>query len=134
MNASWTRLLIFGGVPAQYRRPTPGGPERDEGYMAVRHRVFDRQRRHVPGERVRARSEATLRGLRGPVVGPNAPLLIRLVRRPYGLAPAAPTQVPDSARPDPSEPRVHPAAPRPPFLRRRLRDDPGSVPVGLEVE
>jgi len=101
--------------------------------MALRHRVFDRQRRHVPGDQVRARSEPVIRGLRGPVVGPNAPLLIRLVRRPYGLVPTAPTQVPDSARPDPGEPRVLAAAPRPPFLRRRLRDDPGSVPVGLEV-
>jgi hypothetical protein len=100
--------------------------------MAVRHRVLDRQRRRVLGAGVRTRPEPIIRPLRGPIVGPYAPLLIRLVRRPYALRPGQNTVIPDSQRPNPSDARDPIAAPAAPFRRRRLIDDPDSVPIGME--
>ena len=71
--------------------------------------------RDVLGGQLRARQEPIIRPLRGPVVGPNAPLLIRLVRRPYSLRPGLTTVVPDSKRLRLNETRDPIAAPAAPF-------------------
>lgn len=96
--------------------------------MGARHRAFARLVRHVPevhavdqrpvaravtdrdvapppgprmgGESVKVRDQVHERALRGPNAGPNAPLLIRLVRHPYGLQVAYPGKRPGTARPD----------------------------------
>lgn len=101
--------------------------------MALRHRALARLHRHVPhvvgtdervlatrlgdrttdpspgpkvaGEAVRVRDEVHERALRGPEPGPNAPLLIRLVRSPYALHPVHAGRRPNTQRAHPSEGR-----------------------------
>lgn len=96
--------------------------------MAVRHRAFARLVRHVPqvhavdqrpvaravtdrdvppppgpvlgGESLKVRDQVHERSLRGPNAGPNSPLLIRIVRSPYGLQVAYPGKRAGTARPD----------------------------------
>ena len=154
--------------------------------MAARHRALARLHRHVPdvaapdaralsrrlgdravedvhetrmaGESIKVRDEVHERRLRGPDAGPNAPLLIRLVRHPYAMHPVPTRRRPDTARPEvralrpvrdeetvrqildgerlvfagsPMQRLLAEAPPRPFTAVRREDDEPETVPVGL---
>ncbi len=113
----------------------------------------------VAGQSVRVRDEVHQRWLRGPRPGPNAPLLIRLVRHPFALYPVPPGRRANTARPVFREIAAELDAPRPdarealraarldlpgrptdralpeppprPFCRRRGDDDLDTVTVGV---
>ena len=110
------------------------------------------------GESVSVRSEVHERKLRAANAGPNAPLLIRMVRHPYGIRPAQFGKREGTQRPDPGEgrppisggrlrplleeshlefagsptERILAEVPPHPFRRRRDDDDFDTVPVGVK--
>lgn len=114
--------------------------------MAARHRALARLHRHVPhvsapderplsgrvgdratedandrvlaGESLAVRTEVVDKRLRTVTAGPNAPLMIRLVRHPYALHPVKPGRRPDTERP---------------MIREFLAQGPAEYPVVREL-
>lgn len=89
--------------------------------MALRHRLLSRQVREVPGLTGRGKTKVRMR--RPVSYGPHVPQLIRLVRTPYGLSPGRRSTLDLGERG--TEQRPVPAAPSPPFKRRRMTGDSG---------
>lgn len=71
--------------------------------VARREEIDLRPEREVPGESVRVRDQATVKAAATVNPGPNAPLLMRIVRDPYRLDPGRAARVRYLAEPDPAE-------------------------------
>ena len=91
---------------ARLQRRTPSATLRSDREPSVRlaERQADSRPEHrSPGDTVRIPSETKLRALRSADVGPNAPLLIRLVRHPFALQTARPNRVDSGRHADPAD-------------------------------